>query len=157
MSKRAKNATEIQILMERLQYLAGKILMTRSLLLPSEKEEMCLALGLRKRVSTDEKGKEKITYSYTEESCRLISDIYKRQYIQCAKKLDRFYKTLDCLQSEEIRFVCELRFVDGYSWKEIRRRINRSEQTCLSYRRIIVDVFKKENCSWALNYDALNL
>lgn len=156
MSKRAKNTTEIQILMERVQYLAGKLIIANALGLPEEKAKLFRRLGYKSEKFVRD-GKEKIRFIANENATLTLDNQYLKQYKKCAEALDKFYKTVDLLQSEKLKYVAELRYVEGCSWKEISKKLGESDSICYTYRRIIDQTFKEKGLDWILSYDALNI
>ena len=149
MAKKVKGMTEIQAMIKRLQYLSGIILIMKSFALPSEKERIRKELGYVKK---EDDGK--IIWQYR--GLGTLEDTYRVEYKRTAKKLDEFYKVLDSIQSERVKKVAELRYVEGYSWKDVAFMMCESEQSMYSaYRPIIVDVFKKANCGWAVGCDVM--
>lgn len=145
MAKKVKAMSEIQASIDRLQYLSGKILIMKSFTLPSEKERIRSELGYKKKEDADGK----IIWQYR--GLGTLEDTYRFEYKVTAEKLDKFYKVLDKISSERVKRVAELRYVDGYGWKDISEMVGESEQSMYSaYRPAIVDIFTKAGCGWAV-------
>ncbi len=150
MAKRASSVSEIQILIQRLEYLGGRIIMAERLeLTPTVKVEIFRQLGYSEK--KNEKGNLVFRCAGTGQT---IKDIYISEYKICAKRLEQFYQVLHSLKSEQLRHICELRYCSGYSWSDTAYMIGKSEQTCYAYRNIIKDIFAQHGCLWAIGIDA---
>lgn len=150
MGMKSKTKTEIQIMQERLVYLAGKYQMTKSLYISDASVGIYEALGAKKIKKDD--GKEVLKFD--DDSTKFISVTYRDEYVNVAKKLAEFYKALNKLPNEKAKRICELRFVDGYSFREIAKMVDESEQNLfIKYRPIIIDVLINNGCKWCLIYD----
>ena len=142
MAKRARHMSGLQCCMERLQYLAGKSLTVKGMMLPTYKQEICKALGLYTTYNED--GKLEVFVS----KCGTITlgELYVSQYKECAKKFDRFYELVNKMPSQKLKMVAELRFVEGYSWKDIAEEIDESLLTVYGYKEYFIRLFKDEGC-----------
>lgn len=140
--KRARHMSGLQCCMERLQYLAGKNIMVRGMLLPKYKQEIAKALGMY--VVEKEDGTKEITVD--KGGAMTLGNLYVEQYKECAKKFDRFYELVNKMPSQKLKMVAELRFVEGYSWKDIADEIDESIMTVYEYKKYFIELFNDEGC-----------
>ena len=153
MAKRASSVSEVQVMIERLQYLAGRVVVAEGLELRGDiKAKIFKKMGytMSKNEAT---GKLVFTCGGTGET---IKDIYVNEYYRVAKKLEQFYTVLNHIKSERLKLLCEYRYSKGYSWAECGEMLGVSEASCYAYRNIIKDIFVKHNCEWAIGVDADN-
>lgn len=151
MAKRVKSATEIQICFERLERLAGKILIVKELIRPKMKSEMLLHLGYT--AITDENETGKVKYELNSDGVPSLTQQYFSEYKKCAEKIEKFYGVLNTFPTEKLKYICELRYVDGYAWNEIAKMLNDSLPTIYSMRSVIVNEFRKKDLEWVIASD----
>ena len=155
MGKRAVGITEIKILTERLMYLAGNLKVAEGYYI-SEKAKKEILLHLGYDVQEYEKdGEKKERFICQKTGTNSLKLTYLQQYKECAKKLSEFYEVLDKMPNERLKFIAELRYVEGYAWKEIAKRIGESIQTIYGYRSVILKILRENNLEWVLRFDSL--
>ena len=144
MGMKVKTKPEIKIMMDRLEYLAGKVWMAKHYLNDAERDNIMKRLGY-----------EKIGENKWKFECATVEDTYLINYLIVARKLKKFYRALNKLPNEKMKRLAELRYVEGWAWKEIAKEIEESERMTLSYRETLVKYFKENDCTWALKNDSL--
>ena len=142
MGMKVKTKPEIKIMMDRLEYLAGKVWMTKYFLKDAESEKIMKQLGYEKTAE----GKWKF-------ECATVDDTYLINYLIVARKLKKFYRALNKLPNEKLKRLAELRYVEGWAWKEIAKEIEESERMTISYRETLVNHFQENDCAWAMKND----
>lgn len=146
MARKAIKKTAIKICIERLRYLTGMVMASGSWIIKSEKDNIMRALGYR----LTEEGEWYIEEGKTIKTPR---SMYVNQYRKLAKLINDFYKIIDSFESEKTKYIAELRYIEGHSWKDIAMEMEESEQMIYSYRSIIVNKFREGKCSWAIGED----
>ncbi len=147
MGMKAKTKTEVKILMDRLKYIAGEIWITSKCVKDVDNEKIKEGLGYVK----NDNGQWKRNH----DGCPTLEDTYKINYIIASRKLDKFYKALHKLPNEKLKRISELRFIEGWAWKEIAKEIDESERMTLNYREVLAKHFNENDCGWVLKYDSL--
>lgn len=153
MAKTAQTKTEIQSALDRLQYLAGKRLLTKELYFKEDAQYIMQAMGITKEEKTDENGNKKTVYLYQDDGVRLLHDIYKKEYMKLAKRLTDFYKAMEHLSCEEDREVCELMYIDGYALTYIAAKMRMTVNSLYPIRDRILKVLVREGVGWAAGED----
>ena len=147
MGMKAKTKTEVKILMDRLKYIAGEIWITSKYVKDVDNGKIKEGLGYFKNDDGQwKKGRD---------SCPTLEDTYKINYIIASRKLDKFYKALNKLPNEKLKRISELRFIEGWAWKEIAKDIDETERNTLNYREVLAKHFNENDCGWVLKYDSL--
>lgn len=145
--KKERTVTEFQIITERLQYLTAKRFFVNGFQSMEDMDDIFSALGTERREFKDGK----VKYVYKDNSIHTATKTYMEQYKKLAKKLQDFYKAVDKLPDERTKFVCELRYVEGWTFKDIAKKLDVSLPTIYEYNFVIVDVMKDNNCEWAID------
>ena len=150
MGKANRTKTEIQVMIDRLQWLAGKRILMRGLILKEDSAYVLKAIGAKKFVKKDVDGKEKISCEYNENGERLLHEIFIKEYTNVAQKLTVFYKAVEKLPTEKMKEICELLYVDGYSLNYVAIKERVTVQTMYSYRDEIVSHLKSNGAGFVV-------
>lgn len=149
---KSRQATEVQIAFERLQYLKAKMDLMNSTMNNLDgkiKADIFKSLGYRFEKETKTNGKQ-VTVAYYDGYKKSLNDIYKDEYISLCEKLESFYKAVSEINDERLKYVCELRYIEGIAWKEIAEKVQLGETTIYAFRSTLVEYLKKKDCTWCL-------
>lgn len=146
MGRKNFKKTEIKIAQERMQWLVSQWVMRKSMLIKKESEDVYKQFGYEE----NENGE----FVFVEgKSERLWHDEYKKQIELLSKKVSQFYSVLNSLQSEKLKHIAELRYIDGYSWQAVANAIDETESAVYNYRSILANMFRDGGCVWAIDVD----
>ncbi len=146
MGRKHFKKTEIKIAQERMQWLVNQWMMQRQLMKQNRSEAVYKQFGYQK----NENGE----FVFVEgQSARLWHEEYKTQIELLSKKVSGFYSVLNSLQSEKLKHIAELRYIDGYSWQAVADAIDETESAVYNYRSILANKFRDGGCKWAIDVD----
>lgn len=145
MGMKRKSKTEFQIMNDRLVYIVGKIGVAKSRVSVGNYDKILSGLGYAK----DENGK----WNKSENGCMTLEEQYTNQYILLCKKLDKFYSVLDMLKDEKLKRCAELRYCEGWCWKDIALELGETTRQTISYKEVLVKHFWEHDCKFILGYD----
>lgn len=146
MGRKNFKKTEIKIAQDRMQWLVNQWMMQRQLMKQSQSEAVYKQFGYQKNDNGD--------FVFVEgQSERLWHDEYKKQIEILSKKVSQFYSVLNSLQSEKLKHIAELRYIDGYSWQAVSDAIEETESAVYNYRSILANKFRDGGCKWAIDVD----
>ena len=145
MGMKMKQKTEMAIMKERLIYLSGKITIAKVNVKGIDYGNLLRHLGYKHNDAGE--------LIQGDAEAKSLEDQYKNQYVMLAKKMEQFYEVVDKLPDEKSKYVSELRYVEGYSWKEIAKKLDITERSAIDYKDVLREYFIKNNCAWCLEYD----
>ena len=147
MGRKNFKKTEIKIAQERMQWLVSQWVMRKSMLIKKESEDVYKQFGYEE----NENGEFVFVEGKSEK--RIWHDEYKKQIELLSKKVSQFYSVLNSLQSEKLKHIAELRYIDGYSWQAVADAIEETESSVYNYRSILANKFRDGGCKWAIGVD----
>lgn len=145
MAMKLKTKTEVAVMKDRLVWLAGQIAIANVNVKSIDYANLLRHLGYKH----NDEGK----LICEEDATASLEDLYKNQYVLLCKKLSKFYEALDCLPDEKTKYVAELRYIEGFSWKEIAKYLDATERSAISYKDVMREHFIKHDCAWCLEND----